>query len=438
MSGIIPEKITSSPKWSISGWYPEFWILPQQEGYGFTFDYYTSSDYSKDGEVTTLQSATIGNGIDIVLMGDAYSDRLIANGTYDQVMNKAMEKIFSVEPYKSYREYFNVYAVKVVSENEEYGIASVTALDCSFDGGTLVSGNDTEVVEYATKAIGEERMDEALVVVMMNSTNYAGTCYMYHPEAGDYGNGLSISYFPVGADDTALEQIIHHEAAGHGFAKLGDEYAYEEYGAIPESDITYARGLETYGWLKNVDFTSDPNSVKWSKFLSDSRYANDGLGVYEGAYTYWTGAYRPTENSIMRYNTGGYNAPSREAIYYRINKLAYGEAWEYDYEKFVEYDAINRTSTVTRTIRDYKPMEPLHEPVIIKGSWRDALRKKISTRTLMGSKKRSQGSTTRQASGTASPVIRTMTYTTKSPDGRVMTTTTHESGKTTVSYKTGE
>ena len=44
----------------------------------------------------------------------------------------------------------------------------------------------------------------------------------------------------------------------------------------------------------------------------------------------------------MRHNTGGFNAPSREAIYYRIHKLAYGDQWQYNHENFVEYDAINR------------------------------------------------------------------------------------------------
>ena len=41
---------------------------------------YTSTDYSADGTYELLQSATVGNGIDVVLMGDAYSDRLIATG----------------------------------------------------------------------------------------------------------------------------------------------------------------------------------------------------------------------------------------------------------------------------------------------------------------------------------------------------------------------
>ncbi|WP_283637570.1 PL29 family lyase N-terminal domain-containing protein [Alistipes indistinctus] len=341
---------------------------------GGNANYYESTDYTTDGIVKVLQTATNGDGIDIVLMGDGYSDRLIANGTYDNTMQLAMEKFFSVEPYKSFRNMFNVYSVKAVSKNEEFALGTETAFSGYFGEGTHVQGNDQRVFEYAQKAISDERMNEALIVVMMNSTKYAGTCYMYYPTTGNYGNGASIAYFPVGTDEIELEQVLHHEAGGHGFSKLADEYAYEEMHGIPPYMIDQYKQQEPYGWWKNADFTNDPTTVKWAHFLSDPRYANDDLGVFEGAFTYWTGAYRPTENSIMRYNTGGFNAPSREAIYYRMNKLAYGEAWIYDYERFVEYDAINRKTSTSAYIPYRLPenIEPLHAPVVIKNSWRNA------------------------------------------------------------------
>lgn len=343
---------------------------------GVTETYYESTDYSRDGEVKTLQTATKGKGIDIVLMGDAYSDRLIADGTYDKVMNTAMEKFFLEEPYKSYRDHFNVYSVKSVSANEVYTDETSTTFACFFGDGTYVGGNDQRVFSYAQKAIGEERIDDALIIVMLNSRKYAGTCWMYYNYTGDWGNGSSISYFPVGVDDDALAQVLHHEAGGHGFSKLADEYAYEHMGGIPRDEMTDRGKMMKYGWWKNVDFTSNLQRIKWSHFLSDERYAGEGLGAYEGGFTYWTGVWRPTENSIMRYNTGGFNAPSREAIYYRINKLAYGADWEYDYEEFVEYDAINRKSA-SGAVVPYRldiPVDftPLHPPVVVKSSWREA------------------------------------------------------------------
>lgn len=99
------------------------------------------------------------------------------------------------------------------------------------------------------------------------------------------------------------------------------------------------------------------------------------MGAFEGGLTYWNGVWRPTENSIMRYNTGGFNAPSREAIYYRIHKLAYGDDWQYDYEKFAEWDAKNRTEAAnTARMKAKKPAnyKPTHPPVIVNKSWKDA------------------------------------------------------------------
>ena len=102
MSGNISETILSSENWK--SWNnPDFFILSQQEGYGFTLYHYNSTDFSKDGEVKTLQKATTGKGIDIVMMGDAFSDRLVSNGTYEKVMKSAMEAFFSEEPYKSHK-----------------------------------------------------------------------------------------------------------------------------------------------------------------------------------------------------------------------------------------------------------------------------------------------------------------------------------------------
>lgn len=360
-----------------AGWAPfrEYFV-----GYRYEdlpeLEYYVSTDYSQDGVVTTLQTATKGNGIDIVLMGDAYSDRQIADGTYRTDMEYIYNNLFTEEPYKSFKDHFNVHYVNVVSAAEGYEYGK-TALDGYFGDGTLVGGNDNAVFDYALNAISEEEMDEALLIVAMNSDNYAGTCYMYWPTytTGTYGSGPSVAYFPRGGDAETFAQLLHHEACGHGFAKLADEYAYEDMGAVSSDYVSQITSQQNdWGWWKNVDFTSDTSAIRWSNFINDARYANEGLGAFEGGLTYWSGVWRPTENSIMRYNTGGFNAPSREAIYYRIHKLAYGDSWEYDYEEFVEWDAINRTAAAAAKRKSTKPAtyKPTHAPIIVNKSWRDA------------------------------------------------------------------
>ena len=342
----------------------------------FDEEIYVSSDYSQDGTVKVVQQASVGNGIDIVFMGDAYSDRQIAAGDYEADINKAMEMLFSEEPYKSFRDHFNVYIVKAVSATEGYGLGS-TAFSGYFGNGTEVGGDHNKVTTYAQKAISSSRMNEAVVIVMMNREYYAGTCYMYYPSVTNgYGNGLSISYFPLGTDDQMLAGLICHEAGGHGFSKLADEYSYESMGTIASDAVANHKAQQKdWGWWKNVDFTSDLSSIRWSHFLNDPRYQYDGLGAYEGGLTYWSGVWRPTENSIMRHNTGGFNAPSRESIYYRIHKLAYGSSWTYDYEEFARYDAVNRVSSAAAAAeRDNyveKAYEPTPPPVIIPHAWNE-------------------------------------------------------------------
>ena len=346
-------------------------------------DYYISTDYSRDGEVRRLQKASEGAGIDLVLMGDGFTDVQIADGTYASVIEKMVDAFFSEEPYTTLRPMFNVYSVDVVSATEGYDHPG-QALSGQFGDGTLVGGNDSKCMDYAKKAVSEDRMENVLIIVAMNSTRYAGTCYMYYTDHGDYGCGTSVAYFPIGTSDEGLAQLVRHEAGGHGFSKLDDEYSYESNGTITQDVKDNKNNLAAYGWWKNIDFTDDLASVKWSKFISDERYQFDGLGAFEGACTYWKGAWRPTENSIMRYNTGGYNAPSREAIWYRAHKLAYGDSWEYDYEEFVKYDAKNRKTSSSASVSSGNTvsalMPPLHPPVVVYHRWDEAVSEAATAR----------------------------------------------------------
>ena len=334
---------------------------------------YNSTDYSADGTVHVLQTATEGAGIDIVLMGDAYSDRQIASGKYMEDISTCVDYLFSEEPFKSFRNLFNVYVVDVVSQNEGYQVeAGSTALDGYFGEGTEVGGYDELVEYYAYLALDqdEERLMKSLMVVIMNEDYYAGTTAMYYPgeeEVNDYGPGFSIAYFPTYySEPDVFAALMSHEAGGHGFGKLADEYWYSGTGTIPSSEKTEYQQMAAYGWYKNVDFTSNRTSVKWAKFLSDSRYAGEDLGVYQGACGYERGAYRPTQNSLMNDNTGGFNAPSREAIWYKMHKMAYGDDWQFSHEAFVTWDMAHQQAHAPATKAMSRPLPPTTPPAVRK------------------------------------------------------------------------
>ncbi len=330
--------------------------------------YYTSTDYSHDGEVMKLQSATEGKGLDLVFLGEAFVDKDMApDGKYEQKMKEAMEQFFSVEPYISMRNRFNVYTVKVVSPNEEFAA----------DAKHTLNTNDSIVFEYAKNAVGENA-DRMLVGVVYN-TDYEIDRSFCHTYLGD---GSFVAYLMDG-----VSSVLNHEMGGHGIAQLKDEYVEpgNETLTIPEEAKANLEEIwQTYGAGANVDYHSNASTIKWSHFLKDSRYA-DEVGIFEGAYLYGMGAYRPSENSMMRHNDLPFNAPSRESIYKHV--MTYTEDhWTYDYETFAEFDVAGRKE-FSNILQEYTKREPQRRikkqqigtapPLIKYGTWRDAINNRL-------------------------------------------------------------
>ncbi len=302
----------------------------------------TSEDYSEDGTVSVIQRASRGNGIPVVIMGDGFIDTEISSGKYDEVMDKAAGHLFSETPLSGLQDYFDVYAVTVVSENNSFGPAYSTALGCEFEGGysTGISGDDDAVMEYASKVSGLD-IGEALIVVILNNDRHAGTTYFgYGRDNGgetEYVE-MAIAYCPVieSLESEEFRQVLVHEAAGHGFGKLEDEYRYDFNGVIPTDEAARIQARQQLGWALNVDFTDDRSKVLWRDFLADARYAHEDIGIYEGACSYMSGVYRSSEDSMMGSNTLGFNAQSRRVLYDMVMRR--GAGTEPSYEEFVSFD----------------------------------------------------------------------------------------------------
>lgn len=296
---------------------------------------YESKDFSKDGEVFTIQKASAGKGINIVLLGDGYSDRdMAAGGRYETVMKAAADEFFAIEPYKSFQDRFNVYSVKAVSRNEKIGNGYDTALSSYLGAGMFIGGDIDKCYEYALNVPGISSRENTLVIVIANSRTGSGTTFM------EYDQSAVAFVTSIGNKPELFGPALRHEAGGHGFAFLGDEYTNSSSMISERTVQSYIEERDKYGWWANVDFTSDPSKVKWAKFLADSRYSRE-VSVYEGGLTYAKGVWRPSENSMMNENREYFNAPSREAIYKRIMILS-GESFSQD--KFFEYDAVNRSA----------------------------------------------------------------------------------------------
>lgn len=317
-------------------------------------DVYESTDYSKDGSTITIQKHTVGNGIKILVVGDGFTDADINSGKYDQSMEKAVEYFFDIEPYKTFKNRFDVINMRVVSETSVFDEAKRTAFETTFGSGTHIQGNLSEAYQRSYDAFGT--INDVLVIVVLNTKRYAGTCYMA-------GNTISVAFCPMSEETYyPFDTVVHHEAGGHGFANLGDEYYYG--GTISQTEKDEIESWhQSYGWYENIDVVSDRTEVNWADFLTDPLYSSS-VGVYEGAYSYSYGVWRPTYDSCMNHMYGTFNAPSRYAIYKRIMERS-GESWSWD--SFVEYDKINRDQDATAAnARPITPPEdlPAHTPPV--------------------------------------------------------------------------
>ncbi|MFD9692310.1 M64 family metallopeptidase [Kitasatospora sp. NPDC059088] len=258
-----------------------------------------------DGEVTALvRNGDPATKLDVVVVGDGYTAQ-----EQQKFRTDAAEKwreITAVEPYATYRQLFNVWAVPAVSP--ESGVtgdpdrATVrhTALGSYFwcDGvERLLCVDDKAVDRYAAKAPQAD-----LVIVVANTAKYGGAGY------NDIKSPLGYEGIATVAGGNAKSgQIAVHET-GHSLGKLADEYAYDGQGTYqgaepPEANIS----------TLTADRMRD-QGTKWARWLGQASPDGGTVGSFEGGGYYPTGLYRPTENSIMRSLGREFNLPGREAM----------------------------------------------------------------------------------------------------------------------------
>ena len=311
--------------------------------------------------VLTLQSATKGNGVNLVFLGDGYNAKDISEGKLLANINEAVEHFFNIHPYKAYRDYFNVYTA--ISVSPESGIGGVNTIihnrfNTTAKGGVSLGGRNGDsdfnmIFEYACKAptVSNENLDETLIVMIPNTEDYGGICYMWD-------GGAAIAYCPMSDYGYPMDfrGVIQHEAGGHGFGKLGDEYIYHN-AFIDACDCTCCGHVEALmgafskGWFQNLSLTGKMNEVPWSHFIFHEKY-NQIVDIFEGGYMHTRGVFRSEQNSCMNNDIPYYSTISREVIVKRIKAIA-GE--QYSFEEFVANDVIEAGGTESAEVRSGIP-----------------------------------------------------------------------------------
>jgi hypothetical protein len=221
--------------------------------------------YSQVFPVEVVQyNGSPDRNFNIVVMGDGYTAE--QQGKFIADVSTAINGFLLQEPFKTYRDSINVFAIKVVS-NVEGAAERPSSLIDNYFGSTFWSygierlltvsygGRVSNVLQANTPFY-----DEGVIIV--NSTKYGGS-------GGQYA--------VLSTHSESIELLLHE--FGHSFASLADEYWAGSQYAQEKTNMTQ---------------DNNPETIRWKNFLNVN-----GVGIYPHAESpTW---YRPHQNCKMRY-----------------------------------------------------------------------------------------------------------------------------------------
>lgn len=245
------------------------------------------------------------NCIRIAYIAEGYQKSEMS--TFIEDAKKAMNILFTYEPFKSYKDRFQVIAVKSPSRESGTsepgkGIWKNTALHSHFD--TFYSDRYLTTLHLKDLHDWLAGLPYEHIIVLVNTDKYGG-------------GGILNSYNLTAAHHKLTPQVVVHEF-GHSFAGLGDEYGYES-----EQIPMYPHDIEP--WEPNLTTLVDFHN-KWEDMLDQytpvptpiTDKNKSKVGVYEGAGYALKGMYRPMMDCRMRTNEYPYFCPVCERALRRL------------------------------------------------------------------------------------------------------------------------
>ena len=243
----------------------------------------------------------------VTIMGDGFTAN--EQNKFINAANKAVNYLIGNDstgdkgfyPYNLFKDYFTIYAIKVISE--ESGVSR----DADTNNGHIVNnyfgssfyyGNDYSDIKRAlvitkeNKARALKKSGSSMTAIMCNSTRWGGT-------GGE---------FAVISMHNNCGRILTHEF-GHSFGELADEYWYE--------DETF-RPFEAVNKTRNGNL----NTIKWKHWIGKSGIYS-GIGAYrfsdDSSFTAYNW-YKPHQNCQMQYTEAPFCAVCAEELIKRMEQ----------------------------------------------------------------------------------------------------------------------
>lgn len=236
--------------------------------------------------------------INLVIMGDGYQVGELTQFETDAIA--FMNDMFSQEPYASYENYFNVYIIKVISNesgathpgtagDEPVPAVPVSTVD-NFFGTAYDSFGIHRLLYTANTALISSVLadnfplyDQAMILV--NAPYYGGS-------GGE---------FPIASTGISAGEIAIHEL-GHSFVDLNDEYY--------PGDLLAAESI-------NMTQDNNPITVKWKNWIGTNSVGIFPYGT-SGNPSTW---FRPHQTCKMRFLGFDFCAVCSEGTIEKIHSL---------------------------------------------------------------------------------------------------------------------
>lgn len=313
--------------------------------------------------------------VTLAIVPDGFTREQLAD--YELLAMSAIDYLFTVEPFHSYRKYFTVWILKVASEESGANVTDgngniTTARNCYFgskwgeDNYSDMDLNSDILYDYIQNNCpdivdGSHTTSQVPIAVIINDERSGGICHLYSSGGGYAMVPYSYSGFPLGwsyplqsaiddedpsagiqdTPESVFDEVgsfigdwrntFIHEFGGHCFARLTDEYWYtEDKGAA--SEIESHRWFVPYGLNISPSYSNPP----WQTDLLDRRdeliainplYSR--IGVFQGGGVSILNRWRSERVSCMIDNRRYFSTWQRVLAVSRIMSLASGPlTWE--------------------------------------------------------------------------------------------------------------
>ncbi|KAA9332171.1 T9SS type A sorting domain-containing protein [Hymenobacter busanensis] len=245
---------------------------------------------------TLVKTGPLNKRINLVFLSDGYQSGQLTQ--YRTDVDRIVNDLFNQTPFREYRPYFNVFAVRVPSVQSGASHPR-TASDCGTT--TLPTVTVNNYFGSAFDQFGIHRLlvptrSSAIASVLAASFPQYDQAFVVvnSPEYGGSGGALATSSINASASEISIHEI------GHSFAALADEYWAGPQYATEKANMTQQ---------------TNPTLVKWAAWMN-----TNGVGIYPypGGATW----YRPHQNCKMQLLGVPFCSVCRETFVERMHTLA--------------------------------------------------------------------------------------------------------------------